>query len=67
MALVGSNSTSRVFRSLPEGLVPFTVSLKRVARVVLRRDERLPLQVKVAVTPTTGAAMRLARTVIVHG
>jgi plastocyanin len=53
--------------SLPEGLVPFTVSLKRVARVALRRDERLPLQVKVAVTPTTGAAMRLARTVIVHG
>jgi plastocyanin len=64
----GKMRVGRLIRSsLPEGLVPFTVSLKRVARVALRRDERLALQVKVAVTPTTGAAMRLARTVIVHG
>ena len=52
--------------SLREGLVPFTVSLKGVAREALRRDERLPLQVKVTVIPPQGATLRQTRTVIVH-
>jgi plastocyanin len=63
----GKMRVGRLTRSsLPEGLVSFTVSLKRVARQALRRDERLPLQVKVTVIPTGGAALRQARTVIVH-
>ena len=63
----GKMRVGRLTRSsLPEALVSFSVSLKRAARVALSRDERLPLQVKVTVTPTAGAAMRQARTVIVH-
>jgi hypothetical protein len=63
----GKMRVGRLSRSsLPAGLVSFAVSLKGAARAALRRGERLPLQVKVAVTPTTGATMRQARTVIVH-
>jgi plastocyanin len=64
----GKMRVGRLIRSsLPEGVVSFTVSLKRVARVVLRDDERLSLQVKVTVTPTQGVRMRQVRTVILHG
>jgi plastocyanin len=64
----GQMRVGRLTRSsLPEGVVSFSVSLKRVARVALRLAERLPLQVEVAVTPTAGAAMRQTRTVVLHG
>jgi plastocyanin len=52
--------------SLSEGHVSFTVSLKGVARRALHRDERLPLQVKVTVTPPQGDALRRTRAVILH-
>jgi plastocyanin len=63
----GKMRVGRLTRSsLKEGLVSFTVSLKRVAREALRRDERLPLQVKITVIPPQGNALRQGRTVIVH-
>jgi plastocyanin len=64
----GKMQVGRLTRSsLSEGVVSFAVSLKRVARVALRLAERLPLQVKVAVTPIAGAAIRQTRTVVLHG
>jgi plastocyanin len=63
----GKMRVGRLTRSsLAEGHVSFTVSLKGVARRALRRDERLPLQVKVTVTPPEGDALRRTRAVILH-
>jgi plastocyanin len=63
----GKMRVGRLTRSsLSEGHVSFTVSLKGVARRALRREERLPLQVKVTVTPSEGNALRRTRAVILH-
>jgi hypothetical protein len=52
--------------SLSEGHVSFSVSLMGVARRALKQLERLPLQVKVTVTPPQGEALRRTRAVILH-
>lgn len=63
----GKMRVGRLTRSsLREGVVSFTVSLKGVAREALRSDMRLPLQVKVTVTPPQGDTMRQARTVVLR-
>jgi len=53
--------------SLQAGRIPFTVSLKRVARDALRLHDRLRLTVKVTVTPPGGEALRRVRPVVLHG
>jgi plastocyanin len=64
----GKMRVGRLTRSsLPEGHVAFAVSLTGVARRALQRVERLPLQVKVTVTPPEGSVLRRMRGVIVHG
>jgi hypothetical protein len=64
----GKMRVGRLVRSsLPEGHVLFKVALTRAARQALSLDQRLPMQVKVTVTPPQSATMRQARTVIVHG
>jgi hypothetical protein len=52
--------------SLSPGHVGFTVSLKGVARRALKQVERLPLQVKITLTPPQGEVLRRTRKVILH-
>jgi plastocyanin len=52
--------------SLPAGLVSFKVSLNPKARRALRAHRRLPLTVKVTLTPKQGAAVTATRTVVLH-
>jgi hypothetical protein len=63
----GKMRVGRLTRSsLSAGHVSFTVSLKGVARRTLQREERLPLQVKVTVTPPEGSAVQRTRAVTLH-
>jgi plastocyanin len=52
--------------SLSQGHVGFRVSLKAVARRALRQVGRLPLQVKVTLTPPLGEVQRRTRKVTLH-
>jgi hypothetical protein len=55
-----------VHQSLKVGNVPFSVPLTAKGRASLRRHRRLRLTVKVTLAPPHGAAMTIARGVVVH-
>jgi len=52
--------------SLKVGNVPFSVTLTAKAKAALRRHRRLALKVKIALTPLHGAAVTIARGIVVH-
>lgn len=66
----GGHRTVRVGRlvrsSLKAGSVPFSVSLSPRAKSALRRRRRLPLTLKVTLTPLHGAAAKLTRRIVLH-
>jgi plastocyanin len=66
----GQKGTVRVGRlirsSLGAGRVRFAVGLRRVARRALQRRGRLPLTVRLTITPPGGKALILNRSVAVH-
>lgn len=63
----GSSRVGRFVRySAPAGTVSFTVSLDAQAKSALRRHHKLALTVKIVLTPKHGAAMTLARSVVVR-
>jgi hypothetical protein len=63
----GKMRVGRLTRSsLSMGHLSFKVALTSVARRALNRVERLPLQVKVALTPFQGESLRRVRAVILH-
>lgn len=58
----------RVVRSsLKAGSVSFSVPLSARGKASLRRQRRLVLTVRIALTPRHGAAVRITRVVVVHG
>jgi hypothetical protein len=67
----GQKGTMRVGQlirsSLGAGRVRFAVRLTRVARRALERRGRLPLKVRLTITPPGGKALVLNRSVAVHG
>lgn len=63
----GSSRVGRLVRSsAPAGTVSFTVSLDARAKRALRRHHKLALTVKIVLTPKYGAAVNLARSVVVR-
>ncbi|HEY3970404.1 MAG TPA: hypothetical protein VGL79_03290 [Solirubrobacteraceae bacterium] len=70
LAKAGHPSQVRIGRlvrsSLKVGSVPFSVPLTAKGKGALRRHRRLALTVKVTLTPLHGAAVTIARTVILH-
>jgi plastocyanin len=52
--------------SLSQGHIGFRVSLKGVARRALKQVERLPLQVKITLTPPQGEVLRRTRAVVLR-
>ncbi len=52
--------------SLSAGATPFSVSLDRRARIALERRGRLPLTVRIVVTPPHGAAVTVLRRLVLH-
>jgi hypothetical protein len=64
---VGSVRVGRLVRSgLRPGRVQFAVGLRRVARRALEERGRLPLKVRLTITPPDGRALILNRSVVVH-
>jgi hypothetical protein len=70
LAKAGPSKQVRVGRlvrsSLKAGSVSFAVPLSAKGKAALRRNRRLALTVKIALTPPHGAAATVARGVIVH-
>jgi plastocyanin len=63
----GMTRVGRLVRSgVKPGRVAFAVSLSRPARRALRSDTRLPLAVRVVVTPPRRGAVTLERKVVLH-
>jgi hypothetical protein len=63
----GSVRVGRLVRSsVSAGKVSFSVVLTAAGKRALARKHRLPLTVKIALTPTRGAALSIARSVTLH-
>ncbi len=63
----GGSRVGRLVRSsAPAGTVSFTVSLDAQAKRALRRHHKLALTVKIVLTPVHGAAVTIARSVVVR-
>jgi hypothetical protein len=71
LAKAGHSEQVRVGRlvrsSLKAGSVSFSVPLSAKGKAALRRHRRLALTVKITLTPLHGAAVTVARGVVVHG
>jgi hypothetical protein len=71
LAAAGGSARVQVGRlvrqSLRAGRLSFSVTLRARARRALARRHRLPLNVKLVLTPAQGSPSSISRSVVLHG